>query len=755
MSLESALDEERREILRLLEGPRRGNRGPTASPGPSPRNATHGRTESPAGTRSPMRSMLDISNDPPVPRHASIAGLGVGVTNPAGRTVSGNHVRSMLDPMNGPGPSSHQQQPRPGVHSANTSPTNSPRADAGVQRTHSDASSHPPEAGPRLLRDRDKPPGDPSMYSPNSDYQFEMLPSVQNQAWPKRVSQGGKRQNRIPNSMASVVHSTDLGGNGQRGRQEPNTSSKKGKSRSPAPRFGRSQSPRTRSGMLNTNSFNLLPNPGKFVNDKGQVVDMNNAYRRLSDANLARSGGSLSSLPARPGAEHIRADSGEVLSPSGEVRLQKDYNYDEGDDEDAVETSDDDSSSAGDGDAETRGRTGRRQTRGRGADGEWDDGEEGQRLRKDETTSTVGMGKAKGPRKTLSLLAAAEEERQEVSSQYKVQSLLSPSVTVTEPGGDRTSAKKAGVHPSTSFDQGGSGVSTPMTSDTEADISDIRRAQRMNISLSPITSTPESHRDIRTIIRGEFSKMQQEAEEGLRRQRTYLVATDLSDEAAHALEWTIGTVLRDGDTLLAVYAVDEETGTGAGKGGDGESVHGLAIGDGHLAVKDQAAVIGSLTTKAQQYHTGLSQPSPLSGRSLGVESGSASASPDSRQGSKAEQERYHAAQDISDRCVKLLRKTRLQVRVVVEVIHCKSPKHLITEVIDFIEPTLVILGSRGRSALKGVLLGSFSNYLVTKSSVPVMVARKRLKKHSKYRKTNIRLSNNLTPAKSLATAKID
>jgi hypothetical protein len=51
--------------------------------------------------------------------------------------------------------------------------------------------------------------------------------------------------------------------------------------------------------------------------------------------------------------------------------------------------------------------------------------------------------------------------------------------------------------------------------------------------------------------------------------------------------------------------------------------------------------------------------------------------------------------------------------------------------IDFLEPTLVILGSRGRSALKGVLLGSFSNYLVTKSSVPVMVARKKLRKHSK------------------------
>ena len=67
----------------------------------------------------------------------------------------------------------------------------------------------------------------------------------------------------------------------------------------------------------------------------------------------------------------------------------------------------------------------------------------------------------------------------------------------------------------------------------------------------------------------------------------------------------------------------------------------------------------------------------------------------------------------------------------VEVFHCKSPRHMITEVIDFLSPTLVIIGSRGRSAVKGVLLGSFSNYLVTKSSVPVMVARKKLRKHSK------------------------
>lgn len=56
-----------------------------------------------------------------------------------------------------------------------------------------------------------------------------------------------------------------------------------------------------------------------------------------------------------------------------------------------------------------------------------------------------------------------------------------------------------------------------------------------------------------------------------------------------------------------------------------------------------------------------------------------------------------------------------------------------------------------------VLLGSFSNYLVAKSSVPVMVARRKLKQTKKYSQTNIRLSNNLTSntQRILANAKVD
>jgi len=217
----------------------------------------------------------------------------------------------------------------------------------------------------------------------------------------------------------------------------------------------------------------------------------------------------------------------------------------------------------------------------------------------------------------------------------------------------------------------------------------------------------------------------------------YLVATDLSEEAAYALEWTIGTVLRDGDTLLAVYAVDEEAGTG-------EANNSIAVGEGANTMKDVAAIVRTLSNQDALTVPAV-RPHGKSGSDAGVSHSDErnEQAPDIRKMDKAERERYRATEEITDRCIKLLRKTKLQVRVVVEVFHCKSPKHMITEVIDYLAPTLVILGSRGRSALKGVLLGSFSNYLVTKSSVPVMVARKKLRKHSKLKRGNLRLSNML------------
>ncbi len=258
-----------------------------------------------------------------------------------------------------------------------------------------------------------------------------------------------------------------------------------------------------------------------------------------------------------------------------------------------------------------------------------------------------------------------------MSGRHKVRSLLDPIVTVTSPSGEKMSAKRSGVHPNTNYDVSSEGPS-PTASDTE-EISDIKHAQRMSMICTPIDSSVPD-RAIRTIIRGDFPGKQREAAEGSRRLRTYLVATDLSGEAAYALEWTIGTVLRDGDTLLAVYAVDEDAGTG--KTGDTESVQGLPIGEGAKSMRETSAMVERMTLAAQNNPTGLSPSlAPSSYR------GSSGTSADSRHLSKAQHERLHAVESITQTCLKFLRKTKLQVRIGVEVIHCKSPKHMITEAV--------------------------------------------------------------------------
>ncbi|KAH8811957.1 hypothetical protein F5884DRAFT_877288 [Xylogone sp. PMI_703] len=678
MSLESMLDQERREVLALLEGPS------SSRPRGSASSAGSGRASSPFTPRSPVRSMLDVGDDVPdkSQRHASIAGINTGVT-PAQR---GGQVRSMLD-ISSPPPKSVARS----AQTSPTEPTHKQTTNKIPPRSLSDAASRPAEFGPRASNTRS---------NPTANYQFAGFLSSNpgGPIIPKRNTQAGKKM--IPNTMAEIARGVDLSGFGAVDNGHRHSS----KSRSPHNRLSlRSASPH--SGMLS---------PDQIALDSGRVLDLNNAYRRLSDANLARSGTSLSALSAkkdRKGSKDTADDEN--------TRLEKDYTPIDGDLPD--DSSDDIHSS----DEENRGR---------------------KKESRDENT-TLGMGRAKGPRTAQSLLAAAEEERQQIAAQqsqtYKIRSLLEPEITVTAPAGDKLKSSKPGVHPNTSFDQGTPGFLTPVDSETEAEFTDIKRAQKLSIVMTPIVSTPATNRCVRTLYRGDFATMQKEAEENHRRVRKYLVATDLSDEAQHALEWTVGTVLRDGDTLLAIYCVDEEL--------------GIATPEGDADMKEQVAAIAASTKPSGS--TPILAPSPAPshlGVSSRVGSESMSSSPSGLR-DKAEQERYKAVNDITDRVSKLLRKTKLQVKVVIEVIHCKSPRHLITEVIDYINPTLVILGSRGRSALKGVILGSFSNYLVTKSSVPVMVARKRLRKHSKYKRPAIRLANNLSnPAvRSLASAKID
>lgn len=286
-----------------------------------------------------------------------------------------------------------------------------------------------------------------------------------------------------------------------------------------------------------------------------------------------------------------------------------------------------------------------------------------------------------------------------VSKQQGYRSLFDePEIKVTTPLGENTRLNKGGgVHPKTAYDQM-STVASANDSDEELDMDDIKRAQNLACSMSNIISTNESHRAIRMIYRGDYNKIAQQAEDEQHRLRKYLVASDLSDESTHALEWAIGTVLRDGDTLMCIYCVDEETGIG---GVDN------SVPDDPKAMKEQAAAINTVASSRSVAPSMSAVPDFVRNTIRGDSKNNTpntSPAPSSRAGGergRAEDERRHAVKQITDKVLRLLRKTTLQVRVIVEVLHCKNPKHLITEVIDLVNPTLVVIGSRGRSALKG------------------------------------------------------
>lgn len=128
----------------------------------------------------------------------------------------------------------------------------------------------------------------------------------------------------------------------------------------------------------------------------------------------------------------------------------------------------------------------------------------------------------------------------------------------------------------------------------------------------------------------------------------------------------------------------------------------------------------------------------------------------SARGSNRQHERLRALERLSDLSIGLLRKTKLQVRVVIEVFHCKNARYMLTEAIDVLKPTLVIVGSRGLSIVKGALAGSFSRYLIMKSSVPVMTARMKVSNRKiKQHRPKVRLANNLMPSEGLLNATLD
>lgn len=168
----------------------------------------------------------------------------------------------------------------------------------------------------------------------------------------------------------------------------------------------------------------------------------------------------------------------------------------------------------------------------------------------------------------------------------------------------------------------------------------------------------------------------EEADGIRRRKRSYLVATDLSDESVYALEWAIGTILRDGDTMVAVCAMHDENVTSPP----------LQTADGAKAASDSGSGVGpqtESTARNLQHDTSTTFPRYIR-NILGQGSDNKSGHTDPKAITKAETDRIHTVESISETCVKLLRKTLLQVQITVEAIHCKNPKHMITDAVSFV-----------------------------------------------------------------------
>ncbi|KAH8104631.1 hypothetical protein BXZ70DRAFT_998629 [Cristinia sonorae] len=196
-----------------------------------------------------------------------------------------------------------------------------------------------------------------------------------------------------------------------------------------------------------------------------------------------------------------------------------------------------------------------------------------------------------------------------------------------------------------------------------------RRKSRPHDLLPLDTSRPVFQRDRCTITltHGDPGKV---LEDNGRRNKRYVLASDLSEESRYALEWGIGTVLRDGDELLLVTVVENEA-----------KVDPLLPNPA-----DRAAKL------------------------------------------RSQQERQALAYILVRQATSLLQRTRLHVTIACQAWHAKNSRHMLLDIVDYVEPTMLIVGSRGIGNLKGILLGSTSHYLIQKCSVPVMVARRRLKR---------------------------
>lgn len=298
MSLEAALDEERKAIMEILER-QAGNKKPAAPPR---------RSDSPAETRSPIRSMLDVGDDAHSRKGSS--------PPPAMR------YRSMLDVEPG-------ATPPPGGHSAKSSVSDAPSA-AGSTRSTGDLSlSRADVPGRHTSPGRD----------PLTEYQFsDIITSQIGQSlpMPKRNQVSGR------NSAASPLAQTHAP-------PPPAIELPRHSISGPVVRRGRqslSVSPHGRRGSATAASPQPAAQPQEKSNkrvmtlDSGHSLNLDKAYKNLSNASLMASAGPLSSL-AYQKAQGQAAGEGRLektyVGPDGEgiySSSEEEELADEGDEED-------------------------------------------------------------------------------------------------------------------------------------------------------------------------------------------------------------------------------------------------------------------------------------------------------------------------------------------------------------------------------------------------------------------------------------
>lgn len=149
-----------------------------------------------------------------------------------------------------------------------------------------------------------------------------------------------------------------------------------------------------------------------------------------------------------------------------------------------------------------------------------------------------------------------------------------------------------------------------------------------------------------------------------KRPKRYIIASDGSEGAQYAINWAMGTVLRDGDETLIVAVMET---------------------DAKLDVANDEPARRAAHQRIRRDMT------------------------------------LHLCRQ----AFVLLQRTSLGVKVACQALHATNARHMILDLVDFYSPTMVITGSRGIDKIRGVL-GSMSHYLVQKCSVPVMVCHNKL-----------------------------